>query len=398
MGQDNELIVGAYDEIALKGRKRRWFVGLLLDNIAAICNIPRDSVREEWGRVYVSVPPGRNVEDVCGSLQRVFGLTWFAVATACNLEIDAFRAEAVTQAKARFAEGARTFAIQTMRPNKKFPLNSKHVEIDVGDAVLKETPEYTVNLSAPQATIYIELRHTQSLVYSKRRRGPGGLPVGSTGKALLLLSGGIDSPVAGWYLQKRGLKVDLLYFHSPPYTGAQAREKVIDLARQLSTWSGRTMKLYVARFTEIQERVAEHVGRTNWTVSHRRFMHLVAHHIVAQNGYNAIATGDCIGQVASQTLANMNAIDAATPDLVLRPLIGMDKSQIIRRAREIGTYDISVRPFEDCCVLFAPRHPTTYGRVHVIEKQESTLDRDALIADALAHTEELHFTGTEDSP
>jgi thiamine biosynthesis protein ThiI len=249
-----------------------------------------------------------------------------------------------------------------------------------------------VDVHSPDVTFHVEVREDYIYLYTDPHSGPGGLPTGSNGNALMLISGGIDSPVAAWNLMKRGLTVDCVYFHSPPYTGEKALEKVRRLMRALSVWNVKPMKLYVPYFTKVQERMVEEIPESLWTIVQRRYMHRIADRLVQENSYLSLATGDSVGQVASQTMENLRLIDQSIKSLGLRPLTCYDKQEIINLAKEIGTYEISIEPYEDCCTLFAPGNPATRAKKDKVEYAESSLDDQELIEDSLERVKEETFS------
>ncbi len=386
-------ILVRYDEISLKGKNRPEFVRRLVENIRRATGLSKEQMQIEWGRIYLY--PSGDPDRVCQRLSKVFGVRSFSVAQVLPHDLERMREAAVEMARQAAARGIRTFKIEARRSFKAFPWNSMEINRELGRAVLQELPELRVNIHSPDLTLEVEVRQEGVFLFSERIAGPGGLPVGVTGRALLLLSGGIDSPVAGWMLMKRGVAVDAVYFHSPPYIGEKAKEKVLELGRVLSHWRGEVLTVYVPYFTEIQSEVSRSAPPPLWTILFRRFMHRVAERIAEARGYGALATGESLGQVASQTMENLACVDAVTRRLILRPLIGLDKAEIVRRAREIGTYEISILPYEDCCVLFAPRHPETRARLDRIEAIEARLDIPRLVESALDRMEIFSVTEAE---
>jgi thiamine biosynthesis protein ThiI len=376
-----------YDEIALKGKNRRVFIRRLLENIAAITGLPRGGLRDLKGRIQAELPEGAEFAQLSEALRRVFGIKWFAETIGCAPDYEAIESAAVTVIRQQLGDGGGRFKIEAKRKDKSFPIRSYDLACRLGDAIRRDVPGAWVDLSHPDAIVYVEVYRQETLVYGAHQAADGGLPVGSTGKALVLTSGGIDSPVAAWQLMKRGIEVECIYFASPPYTGVRAQQKVEDLVATLSRWAPAPITLHVARFTEIQEAIAEKVPGSYWTILHRRFMQRIASRIAETRGCGAIATGDSLGQVASQTLENMRAIDAATDSLVLRPLLGLDKQETIELATSIGTYEISIRPYEDCCVLFAPQKPQTRAHSPTAGRHEARLEVDRLVEEAVERTE-----------
>ena len=284
------------------------------------------------------------------------------------------------------ADKYKTFKIETKRSNKSYPLESREVSAAVGEYILDEFPDFTVDVHNPELTVYIELRN-DAYVYSELIKGLGGLPVGSSGKGIVMLSGGIDSPVSAFMMAKRGVEVEGVYFNSPPYTSERAKQKVVDLAERLTMFTG-GFKLYVVPFTDLQLYLLENVPHDKLTIFLKRAMTRVACILGERDGALAVITGDSVGQVASQTMQGLHAISAAATMPILRPLAGFDKQEIVDIARKIGTFDISVRPYEDCCTIFVAKHPETKPKTSVIEKIESKLtELDRYINEAVENAE-----------
>lgn len=355
--------------------------------MAAQSDLRRDLSRNIGGRIYAELEEGLDPDRIAGQLARVFGIRWYAPAARVERTVDDIEAAAVEEARAQYAGGAKTFKLEAERRDKRFPHSSYELCCRIGDTIRSEMPEFTAQLDDPDALINIEVRTNHGLVFGEKKRGLGGLPVRSTGRVLALISGGIDSPVAAWQLMRRGLEVECVYFASPPFTGSRAEQKARDLVAALSAYAPKPVPLHVCHFTEVQETIAEQIPEEFWTLLHRRFMQRIASELARRRRCGALATGDSIGQVASQTLRNMTAIDRATDDLVLRPLLSMDKQDIIELAREIGTYPVSTRPFEDCCVLFAPKSPATAAHPELVTDQEAKLDVDGLVNRAVERVE-----------
>lgn len=380
-----QLIVIAPDEISIKGKNRPQFERRLAGNIARALNRPPSHVWRQRGRLYVRMD---SADDRWRqALEQIFGVKNFSLAFRLPHSLEALEAQAIECARQEVAAGARTFKVEARRELKTFPMSSPEINAHLGRLVLQSLPELRVDVHEPDFRLQVEVRRLGILLATRTYAGPGGLPVGINGQALLLLSGGIDSPVAGWMMMKRGLAIDAVYFHSPPYTSEKAKEKVLQLARVLSRWKIAPVKVFVPHFTEIQVQVARRIPSSLWTIIHRRFMHRVAERLARLHRYEALVTGESVGQVASQTIHNLTCIERAVEILVLRPLTGFDKLEIIRWARQIGTYEISILPHEDCCTLFASKNPTTKGRPGQVEAVESRLDVEALIAGALERLE-----------
>jgi tRNA uracil 4-sulfurtransferase len=376
------IVLCRFGEIFLKGDNRPRFERTLAENARrAVEGVPEAHVTMPHGRIVVEVPTGE-MEDACARLARVFGLVSLSPAQTVAPEMPAITAAAVATARAALLRvPARTFRVEARRSDKRFPLSSPEIGREAGAAVA-DAIGLPVNLSAPELTVGIEVGTDAAYVYAETRPAPGGLPVGASGRALLLLSGGIDSPVAGWLAAKRGLALDGLYFHSPPFVGEKSRDKVISLGRELARWQALRF-LFVAPFTEAQKRLRDAGPPELAVVLYRRMMMRVADRLAEKLRAGALVTGENLGQVASQTMPNMAVIENASRHLVLRPLLTNDKTETIALARRIGTYDISTLPYDDCCSLFVPQHPATNANLIGVERAEARLDM-AAEADAVA--------------
>lgn len=380
------LLLVRYGEIGLKGGNRHLFENKLMDNMRR--SLGRDipsRVRREYGRLFVELEQGDQSEDALDRLRRVFGIVAINPALRVPLDMDAIEAAAVRLVRSS-AEGPRTFRVTSRRPNKQFPLTSQRVNEIIGGALLRSVPDLSVNLTEPDVTVFVELRDKAAYVYVDQVDGPGGLPVGASSKALLLLSGGIDSPVAGWMAQKRGIALEAIHFHSPPFTSERAKQKAVDLSEALARW-GAPIPLHVVHFTDVQTALHTDVPDALGMTVMRRFMVRIAAEIARRRETPALVTGESVGQVASQTLESMAAINAVTTTPILRPLVGFDKHEIIERAEGIGTYDISIRPYDDCCTLFVPERPATKPGIAETEAAERRLDVEGLVQEAVERTE-----------
>jgi thiamine biosynthesis protein ThiI len=392
------VILCRFGEIFLKAGNRNRFEAQLAANVrAAVADLPGCSVETPHGRIVVRTDDaiaGLGVQALT-RVERVFGLVSVSPGVAIPADMEAITAAAIAGAQAALAADAtrgRGFAIDARRSDKTFPLRSIEIGAQVGSAVNIAT-KVPVDLTTPSLTIGIEVTRRGAFVFSETRAAPGGLPVGTAGHGLLLLSGGIDSPVAGWLAAKRGMALDGLYFHSPPFVGEKSKDKVVSLARTLGgTWQA-LRRLYVVNFTEAQKRLREVGPPQMAVVLYRRMMMRVADLLADRIGAQALVTGENLGQVASQTLTNMNTIQAAARRLVLRPLVTYDKNETIALARRIDTYDLSVLPYEDCCSLFVPPHPATGARLQDAEKAEAGLDVAAEAAAVLESAEEITVAG-----
>lgn len=381
------VLIVRYGEISLKGKNRHQFENRLLNNMrAALKDLPKRQIKKTYGRIYVEV--NEDADLVIERLVKVFGIHSLSLAEAAFLDLSAIQETAFKQMEKIQLPG--TFKVETSRPYKRFPLKSPEVSREVGGYVLEKLPEWKVDVHRPQVTINVEIREEGAFVYSGDVKGLGGLPVGSTGKALLLISGGIDSPVAGWLAMKRGVQPIGLYFHSPPFTSERAKDKVVDLGRVLTSY-GRSFKLYINHFTEIQKTIRKVCPEEFYVTLMRRMMFRIGEIVATEEKALALVTGENLGQVASQTLESMMAINEVTNLPVLRPLITMDKLEIMDLARKIGTYDISIQPYEDCCTLFLPKHPATKPNLVKVREAEKALDIEGLIEESLAKTEIVYL-------
>jgi thiamine biosynthesis protein ThiI len=370
----NELVVVRYAEIFLKGQNRPFFEGRLLDNVrAALRQFEGARVTRLHGRMLVDPGPA-GAARVIERLTRVFGVASLSPALVTPPAIDALGDAAVELARAEAARrgGTPSFKVETSRADKRFPMPSPEVSRLVG-ARIYEGLGLPVDVHAPAFQVGVEIGTERSFVFAQQVPGPGGLPLGTAGRVLALLSGGIDSPVAAWLAMKRGCTVDAIYFHSFPYTGDKTKEKVRDLCRVLAAWHGR-LTLWVVHFTDIQKALRAAGPGEIAVVLYRRMMLRIAAERARLDGAKALITGESLGQVASQTLENLAVIDAAAPLPVLRPLIMSDKRETTVLATRLGTYPISIQPYDDCCSLFTPKHPATKARREDAEAAEAKLD------------------------
>ena len=380
-------IVVHYSEIALKGKNRPWFIARLVNNVRhATSDLDIKSVRSLMGRLEIVLGPTATYEQVRDRLSRVFGVANFLKAARAPLDI-----EAIAAAILRDLGDIDTpsFRVSVKRADKRFPMKSMEIEREVGGRI-KLARGWHVDLDNPQLTISVEMLTTEAFYAFGKDRGPGGLPTGVSGKVACLLSGGIDSPVAAWRMMKRGCSALLVHFHSYPFLSRASQEKVRELAQLLTTYQHRS-RLFLVAFGEIQRQVVLEVPAPLRVVVYRRFMMRIADRIARANGARALVTGEVIGQVASQTLENMSVIAAATSLPILRPLVGMDKEEIVAQAERLGSFEISVVPDQDCCQLFTPKHPATRATRWAVEEAESHLPIDELVSKAVADAEQEQF-------
>ena len=385
------LVLVRYGEIALKGKNRYFFERTLARNIKTACeDISKLNVELHRGRILVW--PEQRQERVAIRLQDVMGIQNVSLARGVSHDpedIAAAGREAVLEALEELPRDRPiTFRVKTKRGNKNYPLTSTELDRFVADRVLPGLDRMEVKLKDPELVLGIEVREKNAFVYTKRLPGPGGLPVGTLGHVLCLLSGGIDSPVAAWMAMKRGCRVSYVTYHSAPYIGDASRKKVIDLVRVLAHYQP-TSQLFVVPFTKCQEAVRDYAPEAYRTVLYRRMMQRIASRIAKRNGCGALVTGESLGQVASQTLENITCIEDASELPVLRPLVAMDKQEAVDLAKRIGTFDTSIRPEPDCCTVFQPKKPIIHGRISDCVGAESGFDVDGLIEEAVKGTERL---------
>ena len=379
-----------YGEIGIKGKNRYMFEDALVRQIRyALKEVDGEFfVHKCHGRVYVDCEGEYDYEETVESLQRVFGIVGICpVVRKPVKEIGELRKDVVSYVGQMYPEGDKTFKVEARRANKRYPMNSMEINCELGEAVLDAYPEMKVDVHHPDVRLNVEIRE-EVYIYSEIIPGPGGMPVGTNGSAMLLLSGGIDSPVAGYMIAKRGVEIEAVYFHAPPYTSERAKEKVIDLARLVSAYSG-PIKLHIVNFTDIQLYIYEKCPHDELTIIMRRYMMRIAEHFAKKDGCLGLITGESIGQVASQTMQSLAATNAVCTLPVYRPLIGFDKKEIVEISEKINTYETSIQPYEDCCTIFVAKHPVTKPNVERIAKSELNLSEkiDELMAAALETTE-----------
>src|SRR5215204_7574526 len=380
-------VIVHYQEIALKGNNRPWFIARLVRNIRqATSDLDVKSVRVLMGRIEVVLGPNAQWEEIRERLSRVFGIGNFAKAGRAPLDVDAIAAQILKDLGDLQTE---TFRLSARRADKRFPLTSPQIEREVGGRI-KEARGWTVNLGDPQFTIHVETLKNEAFYFFGKERGSGGLPVGASGKVACLLSGGIDSPVAAWRMMRRGCRVVFVHFHSYPILSRASQEKARELARSLARFQNYS-RLILVPFGEIQQRVVLAVPPPLRVVVYRRLMMRIAERLARFNRAQGLVTGEVVGQVASQTLENMATIGSVVSLPVLRPLVGMDKEEITAEAQRLGTYPISIIPDQDCCTLFTPKHPATRAKPREVERAEADLPIEEIVAQAVAAAELEHF-------
>lgn len=383
------ILIVKYGEIGVKGKNRYLFENKLIKNIKNMLKpLGEYNVYKEYGRIYVDVNDD-NYEEVMEEVRKVFGIVGVCPGVKAEKDYDVLKATALKLIEQKIEEGAKTFKVESRRGDKSLPLTSQEMSIDIGGYILSNVKDrIKVDVRNPEVKVRCEYRELNTMVYTDSVPGYGGLPMGTAGKAMSLLSGGIDSPVATWMVAKRGMDIECIHFHTYPFTSERSREKVLDLARTLSRYCG-PIKVHCCNILEIEKEITEKLNREETTIHSRRFMMMITQRLAEQRNCQAIVTGESIGQVASQTIYGLTCTNAVCSLPVFRPLIAMDKSDIIDIAQEIGTYDISIVPEEDCCSVFAPKKPITKPKLERIEKSEEKLDIEALIEGAMATIETI---------
>lgn len=383
------ILIVKYGEIGVKGKNRYLFENKLIKNIKNMLKpLGEYNVYKEYGRIYIDVNDD-NYEEVMEEVRKVFGIVGVCPGIKAEKDYDVLKETALKLIEQKIEEGAKTFKVESRRGDKSLPLTSQEMSIDIGGYILSNVKDrIKVDVRNPEVKVRCEYRELNTMVYTDSVPGYGGLPMGTAGKAMSLLSGGIDSPVATWMVAKRGMDIECIHFHTYPFTSERSREKVLDLARTLSRYCG-PIKVHCCNILEIEKEITEKLNREETTIHSRRFMMMITQRLAEQRHCQAIVTGESIGQVASQTIYGLTCTNAVCSLPVFRPLIAMDKSDIIDIAQEIGTYDISIVPEEDCCSVFAPKKPITKPKLERIEKSEEKLDVEALIEGAMATIETI---------
>lgn len=364
-----------YGEIGVKGKNRYMFEDALMKQIrTALKEVEgKFNVSKELGRIYVDMDGEYDYEEAIDRLSKVFGIVGICPMVRIeSKDYENLKVKVVEYVDAVYPDKNFTFKVDTRRADKSFPGTSESINAELGEVILNAFPEMKVNVRKPDVLIKVEIR-TYINIYSVEIPGPGGMPIGTNGSAMLLLSGGIDSPVAGYMIAKRGVRVEAVYFHAPPYTSERAKRKVIELAELVSKYTG-PVNLHIINFTDIQLAIYEHCPHDELTIIMRRYMMKLAERIAVENGDQALITGESIGQVASQTIQSLLTTDAATTLPVFRPLIGFDKQEIVEISEKIGTYETSIQPYEDCCTIFVAKHPVTKPVLENIERSEEKLE------------------------
>ena len=381
-----------YGEIGIKGRNRGVFEDALVKQIRIALDAADGEffTRKERGRIYVNCSGDWNYDETVNALTHVFGIVGIAPVVECDCDTyETLEKNVLEYMKNEHGGETATFKVKVRRVNKDFPRSSMETDADLGEAILNNFPTLTVDVHNPDILLDVEIRD-KAYIYSKIIPGPGGMPVGSNGSAELCLSGGIDSPVAGWMIAKRGVTIDAVYFHAPPYTSERAKQKVVDLARIVAKYSG-PIRLHVVNFTDIQLYIYDQCPHEELTIIMRRYMMRIAEHFAKEDKCLGLVTGESIGQVASQTMQSLMCTNAVCTMPVYRPLIGFDKSEIVDISKKIGAYETSILPFEDCCTIFVAKHPVTKPELQFIERSEHHLAEkiDELMKTAIDTTETM---------
>ncbi|MDO5374886.1 MAG: tRNA uracil 4-sulfurtransferase ThiI [Staphylococcus rostri] len=380
-------ILVRYGELTLKGGNRKVFVNQLRSNVKrALMPLQGYEVKANRDRMYIKLEPQADVEEMMSRISKVFGVHSISPVLKIDKTMEAVYEHAVQFAQ-NYAEGE-SFKVEVKRSDKQFEYETFAIQRMVGGEVLKNVPGLHVDVRNPDHQIMVEVRLDAIYMYDRNIQAIGGLPVGTGGKTLLMLSGGIDSPVAGMEVMRRGVKIEAIHFHSPPFTSEKAKQKVIELTRIMAERVG-NIKLHIVPFTEVQKQIHKVVHERYTMTSTRRMMLRIADKVAHQIEADAIVNGENLGQVASQTLKSMYAINAVTSTPILRPLLSLDKEEIVAKAKAIGTFETSIQPYEDCCTIFTPKHPVTEPQYDKVLKYESGFDFEDMLNDAVANIETL---------
>ena len=385
-----------YGEIGIKGNNRYLFEDALVNQIRHALKSVEGSFRvtKEQGRIYAEALGDYDYEDAVAAMRRVFGIVGICPVVILKDEgFERLGEEVVSYLKSRYGENCeKTFKVHAKRARKTYPLSSMEMNAELGGRILDAFPGMQVDVHKPELMVHVEIRE-RIYLYSDVIPGPGGMPIGTNGKSMLLLSGGIDSPVAGYMVAKRGVKIDAVYFHAPPYTSDRAKQKVVDLAAKVARYTG-PIYLYVVNFTDIQLYIYEKCPHDELTIIMRRYMMRIAERIAEKTGSLGLITGESIGQVASQTVPSLAATNEVCTMPVFRPLIAFDKEDIVTISKQIDTYETSIQPFEDCCTIFVAKHPVTKPNINVIKRSETKLtEKIDEMVDKAIETAELIVVG-----
>lgn len=388
---EQHIFIVRCGEVALKGMNKPYFERMLAERIRKLLKRKFDDfeVKRHEGLIFVRTNKSYHKADVIKEISKVFGVASISPAVEAESNLDAIGEAAVAYMKEIIEErGIRTFKVKAKRADKNFPVKSPEIGRIIGAKILVGCKVLKVDVNHPDCLLFVDVRQDRSYIYQDKIPGFGGLPLGTNGKGMTLLSGGIDSPVATWMMAKRGMLIEAIHFHSYPYTSQRAQEKVEDLAKIVATYCGR-FKMHVINLLPIQEQIVQNCPEEETTILVRRFMMRIAEKVAGETGCGMLITGENLGQVASQTAEALVVTDASVKLPVMRPLIAMDKVDIMDKAREIGTYETSIQPYEDCCTVFLPKHPATKPKLERILQSESKLDCEALIEAAAASRETI---------
>ncbi len=385
-------IIVRYGEISLKGKNRKHFINHLKANLKhKLSKFPNIQIIRGRDRMFIKLN-GEDHKQILEEAKDVFGIQSMNLAMRVENDVEKIKEGALYALKE--AKNVKTFKVNAKRPYKDFPINSQEMNHVLGGHLLSNTEGITVDVHNPDVEVRVEIRHEGTYIMADKTMGAGGLPVGATGKTLLLLSGGIDSPVAAYLAMKRGVRVEAIHFHSPPFTSERAKQKVLDLAQTLTKY-GHEMRVHIIPFTELQQKIFREIPHGYGMTVMRRMMFRISEKLAEREGILSLATGENLGQVASQTMESMHTINEVTNYPILRPLITMDKNEIIEIAKKIDTYDISIRPYEDCCTIFVPKQPKTKPRREKIHQFEDVVDFSEDINKIMDNIETLTFRDGE---
>ncbi len=390
-----EIVLVKYGEMVLKGLNKKSFEDMLTKNIKRrLKSLGRFKITSAQSTTYITpLDEGIDLEEVVNRVGKIFGISALCRACVCEKDFGDVTAKSLEYLD-EILSNAKTFKVNAKRSDKAFSMKSPEICAELGGILLEKFPNLTVDVKNPEVTVTVEIRDTNAYVHAENIKGAGGLPVGSSGKAMLLLSGGIDSPVAGYMMAKRGVHIATIHYVSPPYTSERALMKVEQLCEKLTDYCG-GIAFYCVPFTEIQEAIKDNCPEEFFTIIMRRIMMEIAQRIAEKDNCFALITGESVGQVASQTMSAIACTDAVCRIPVFRPLVGMDKTEIIEIARKIDTFETSILPYEDCCTVFTPRHPKVRPVLSDVEKAQNNLDFEPLIQKAVENTEMKTFTYSE---
>ncbi|MBP5303299.1 MAG: tRNA 4-thiouridine(8) synthase ThiI [Clostridia bacterium] len=388
---NQEIILIKNGELALKGLNRSTFEVALVKNLRrAIAPFGKFDIQKSQSTVFIFPKEDSiDLDEVCNRVSKVFGLAAFSRALMVEKDMDAIKSATVDYFKEAL-QNAKTFKVESKRADKTFSKKSPEISAEVGEHLLQNFPHLTVDVHNPDVLVYVEIRDFGAYIHSQQLPGAGGMPVGTGGKCAILISGGIDSPVAAYMMAKRGIKLTAIHFASPPYTSERAEQKVATLIQKVSEYAGR-IEMLVVPFTHIQEEIRQNCPEDLFTLIMRRFMMRVSCKLAKERDLGALITGESVGQVASQTIPAITCTEAVCDLPVFRPLIGMNKEEIIRISRKIDTFKTSIEPYEDCCTVFTPKHPRTRPKVEQLEKAEEALPVEELVKEAVEGTKLHHF-------